>query len=305
MKIIFMGTPDFSTAALKSLINSDHEVVAVFTAPPKPKGRGMSEICSPVHAIANMHNIPVYTPKTLRNAEIQDKISAIDADIIIVIAYGFIIPQAILDMKKYGCLNIHPSKLPRFRGAAPLQRTIIAGDSETAVCIMQMDAGIDTGDILLQQDLVLPDRVSLSELHDVTAVIGADLLLKVLDNIDHIIPVKQLEEGVVYANKLSKEESLIDWSESAYMIDCKVRGMNPWPGVYFNYLGEQIKVLEATAIEYTHNLPFGTVIDDALLIACGEGALRIEKLQRPNKKILPATEFLLGFPIEIGSILVL
>jgi methionyl-tRNA formyltransferase len=304
MKVIFMGTPDFAVPSLKSLISSnDHEVVAVFTQRPKAKGRGYVESFSPIHELAIASNIPVHTPKTLRDIDIQNLIHSIDADIIIVVAYGFIIPKAILESKKLGCLNIHPSKLPRFRGAAPLQRTIMAGDKETAVCIMQMDEGLDTGDILIMQDVSMGDKITYSELHDLCSNIGADLLLKTLDLLPNISPIKQNDDGLVYAHKLTKEESKIDFSKSAFEIECMVRGMNPWPGVYFEYSSEQIKVLEAVYESGDHNFPAGYVVDDNLKVACGSGFLIFKKLQRPGKKALESKEFLRGMVIEIGMIL--
>jgi methionyl-tRNA formyltransferase len=299
MKVIFMGTPDFAVPSLKSLIASqNHEVVAVFTQRPKPKGRGQATAVSPINEIAIEHNIPVHIPKTLRDGEVQDLVHSIDADIIVVVAYGFIVPKAILDSKKHGCLNIHPSKLPRFRGAAPLQRTIIAGDKETAVCIMQMDEGLDTGDVLMQQDLVLQTRISYPELHDLCANIGADLLIKTLDTYNLITPTKQSEDGLVYAHKLTKEESKVDFTKSAFEIDCLVRGMNPWPGIYFEYAGEQIKILESDYDDVPHDLPVGYVVDNNLKIACSLGFLTIKKLQRPGKKALETSEFLRGVNIK-------
>lgn len=301
MKIIFMGTPHFAVPTLSHLIDSDNEVVAVFSAPPKPKNRGMRLTPSPVHELAEKHNIPVHTPKSLRTEETMEIIDAIEADIIIIVAYGFIIPKNILESKKYGCLNLHPSSLPRWRGAAPLQRTIIAGDESTSVCIMQMDEGLDTGDVLLRKDFDLEDRITLTHLHDKCADIGAKMMIEVLNNIDDIIPVKQTDDGLVYADKLSKEESKIDWSNSAHSIDCKIRGMNPWPGVYFTHNGNNIKVLEAEYTDAKHNSTPGSIIDSSLNIACGNGALKLLKLQLPGKSALNTEDFLKGYKIEVGK----
>lgn len=298
MKIIFMGTPEFAAPSLKCLIESSHIVSAVFTQAPKPSGRGMMEKFSPVHQIAKEHEILVYNPKNLRSDEIRGLVEEINADIIIVVAYGFIIPKAILETTKYGCLNIHPSALPRFRGAAPLQRTIIAGDPETEICIMQMDEGLDTGDILLKQKLALHDKITLKELHDTCAHIGADLLLKVLDNIDNLQPIKQSEEGLVYANKLSKEEGIINWNDSAFSIDCKVRGMNPWPGVFFKHNDNMIRVLETEYQDIIHQFTPGTIIGEGLDIACGKGILSIKKLQRAGKAPISSNEFLRGYNLK-------
>ena len=294
MKIIFMGTPDFAVPTLKALISSHHTISAVFTQAPKPKGRGLAETHSPVQEIAIEHSIPVYTPKTLRTAEALDLINNIDADIIVVVAYGFIIPKAILEAKQYGCLNIHPSALPRFRGAAPLQRTIIAGDKSTEVCIMQMDEGLDTGDIILAKKINIHPRITLKELHDNCALIGAELLLDVLDNFNTLPRIKQTEEGLVYAHKLTKEEGIIDWNDGAFNIDCKVRGMNPWPGVFFEYKGTMVKVLETEYNDIAHGTIPGTIMDDKLTIACGTGTISIKKLQKPGKKAISTDEFLRG-----------
>ena len=295
MKVIFMGTPDFAVPALQALIGSSHSVSALFTQAPKPKGRGLAETSSPVQALAAEHSIHVHTPKTLRSPEALDLINNIDADIIVVVAYGFIIPKAILEAKKYGCLNIHPSALPRFRGAAPLQRTIIAGDSTTEVCIMQMDEGLDTGDIILSQKLTLHPRITLKELHDTCSNIGAELLISALDNFNTLHRIKQTEDGLIYAHKLTKEEGIIDWNDSAFNIDCKVRGMNPWPGVFFEYKGAMIKVLETEYQDTYHDYIPGTIIDDKLTIACGKGTISIKRLQRPGKGPTSAEEFLRGY----------
>lgn len=297
MNIIFMGTPEFATPALRALINSKHKVVAVFSQKPKARGRGMQIMPSPVHQLANEHNIKVYTPETLRNEEAEQLISSIDADIVVVTAYGFIIPKNILESKKYGCLNIHPSKLPKYRGAAPLQRTIIDGERETAVCIMKMDVGLDTGDILMEKDFLISDKITFKELHDECAQMGADLLLQVLENIDNIKPRKQSEEGIVYAHKLSKEESKIDWQESAFVIDCKVRGMNPWPGVYFEHQGKKVKIIESEYLDIQHEYEPGSILNDNpkfFEIACGKGILRISKVQPEGKQIMDAKDWQRG-----------
>ena len=296
MKIIFMGTPDFATPALESLINSHHEVVAVFTQSPKPKGRALALTPSPVQSISAKHHITLHTPPTLKKEEYYQQVLDIQADIIVVVAYGFIIPGVILDAKKYGCLNIHPSKLPKFRGAAPLQRTIMSGDSETAVCIMQMDDGIDTGDILLREDFLIPSDISLQELHDLCAAKGAKLLLETLDQIDTLPHIKQSNEGASYAHKLSKEEGKIDWEKSAEVIERKIRAMNPWPCAYSSCDDMQIKILEAKAHNQEHNFAPGAITRKESMIACGEGLLEVKLIQKPGKKAMSFAEFLRGMP---------
>ncbi len=297
-----MGTPEFAVPSLQTLIDSPIQIEAVFTQRPKPKGRGHLVTTSPIHQLAEKYNIPVFTPKTLKDDEVQKQIDDIDADVIIVVAYGFIIPKKILEAKKYGCLNIHPSKLPRFRGAAPLQRTIMAGDRETSICIMQMDEGLDTGDIILKQDLTLAEDISLMELHDTCSIIGAKLLLEVLNNIELLPRIPQTEEGLTYAHKISKDEAKIEWQNSAFSIDCKIRGLSIWPGTYFEYQNEYIKVLKAKYSNIPHQHKPGLVLDNnPLTIACGEGMLYIEEMQRAGKKPLKTQEFLLGFPINSGT----
>jgi methionyl-tRNA formyltransferase len=298
-----MGTPHFATSALQALINSHHKVVGVFTQRPKAQGRGLKEVKSPVHQLALDHQIKIYTPKTLRSEEITSLIHSIKADVIIVVAYGFIIPAAILTAKKYGCLNIHPSSLPRHRGPAPLQRTIICGDKTSAVCIMRMEEEVDTGGILVKQSFQVPPRITLKELHDKCANIGAELLIKTLSSIDNLLPIPQTNENVSYAHKLTKEEGKIAWTDSAYQIDCKVRGMNPWPGVYFNYNDKTIKILETDYRDESNNFNVGMVISHKLEIACGRGMLIVKKLQLEGKKGLSAEEFLRGVNIPVGTIL--
>ena len=299
-----MGTPEFAVPTLNILLNSlEHHVTAVFTQRPKARGRGLQEERSHVHNLALKSNIPVYTPASLKSEEITALITSIEADIIVVVAYGFLIPPAILHAKKYGCLNIHPSSLPRHRGAAPLQYTIIEGDKNSAVAVMQMDEGFDTGDIILQQEFSIKPRITLQVLHDQCAIIGADLLIKVLNNIDNLPKIKQNNNGITYANKLRKEEGRINWADSAYKIDCKIRGMNPWPGVYFTYKEKIIKVLEADYSENDTGLPIGTVMDSSLTVACGKGSLIVKRLQLEGKRPLNTKEFILGFKIPVGAIL--
>ncbi len=300
-----MGTPFFAAPSLQAIIDSkEHKVVAVFTAPPKSKGRGLHEAKSPIHSVADQYQIPVYTPKTLRSSEVSELISSIDADIIVVVAYGFIVPKNILEAKKYGCLNIHPSKLPKYRGAAPLQRTVINGDTETAVCIMQMDEGLDTGDIILEQNFALKPDITLTELHDKCSNLGAELLIKVLDQIELLPRIPQTEMGLEYAHKLTKEEGRIDWNLPASKIDCMVRGMNPWPGAFFTLDGKLVKILESEVNLLAHKYSPGTVISKDFEIACGSGSIKIKKLQQEGKKALDAKDFLNGVSVPVGMRLV-
>ena len=300
-----MGTPDFAVPSLQNLISSkEHNVVAVFSQRPKSKGRGMKIAKSPVHELADLYKIPIYTPSTLRKNESFELIDSISADIIVVVAYGFIIPKNILESKKYGCLNIHPSKLPKYRGAAPLQRTIIEGEKETAVCIMQMDEGLDTGDIILQENFALGPRITLQELHDKCAQIGAKLLLKTLNNIETLPRIKQSDAGVTYAHKLTKEESLINWNDSAFKIDCMVRGMNPWPGVFFEFKNKKIKILETEYSNTDHSFKIGQILNKSFDIACAKGILHIKSVKPEGKPQMSAKAYLNGNNyITVGSII--
>lgn len=295
MKIIFMGTPDFAVPAFLKILNSaDHEIVAVFTQSPKPRGRGMRLEASPIQKIAQDHGITVYCPPTLKSLESHNLINSIEADVIIVVAYGFIVPQNIINAKKYGCLNIHPSKLPKYRGAAPLQRVIIGGDKETSVCVMQMDEGLDTGDIILEHDIILDSRIILPQLHDMCANIGGELLIKVLNNIESLPRYKQSLEGVVYAHKLTKEEAKINWQNEAFKIDCQIRGMNPWPGAYFSYKEQNIKILESDYKNIDHDQLPGKLINGDFEVACGTGILIVKTIQLAGKPKIDAKDFLRG-----------
>ncbi len=309
MKVIFMGSPAFALPTLQSLINSSSiQVNAVFTSPPKPRGRGMKVQYSPVHELASKHSITVHTPSSVRSKEVLDIINNISADVIIVCAYGLIIPKAILTAKKYGCLNIHPSDLPKYRGAAPLQRTIINGEKKTAICIMQMDAGLDTGDILMREEMLIDYTMTLQKLHDITSNRGGEMLLQTLLNIDNITPIVQSKSPIIYAEKLSKEEGEINWQKSAFEIDCMIRGMNPWPGVYFDFSYKSyqntLKVISSEVINLSQvereelglidkKPGYFLVKDFAFLCGCGN-LLKISSLKPVNALKMQATDFLNG-----------
>lgn len=299
MNVIFMGTPEFAVPALKYILESnDHKVVAVFSQKPKAQGRGMKIIESPVHRLARSYNIPVYTPSNLKNQEVVNLIKSIEADIVIVAAYGFVIPQTLLEEKKYGCLNIHPSSLPKYRGPAPIQWTIINRETKTAVCIIKMDKGIDTGDIMIKQEITISNRITFRELHDMTSRIGASILMKLLNKIDQITPSKQSGVGISYAYKLSKKESRINWHEPAYLIDSKIRALDPWPGSYFEYEEKKIKIIEAEYFMIEHKENPGKVINfynKVCEIACGKGILRLIKLRPESKKVMNAKDYLIRF----------
>jgi methionyl-tRNA formyltransferase len=298
-----MGSPEFAAPSLIKLIENNFSLSAVFTAPAKPSGRGQKIKTSAIYSLAERHNLPIYTPKTLKDASIQELIYNIDADLIIVVAYGFIIPKVILDCKKFGAINIHPSSLPKFRGAAPLQHTILAGDNKTSVCIMKMDEGIDTGPILMQEDLEFVSKITYKELHDLTAQIGADLLIKTLSVLDSITPAAQSTIGVSYAHKITKNDAKINWTDPAGVIERKIRAFNPNPGAFFEYNGEIFKIFDAIVTNIDSDEKPGTTITDNLLVVCGNQALQIEKIQRAGKNILAKEDFLRGYKLEKNTLL--
>ncbi|EPY00824.1 methionyl-tRNA formyltransferase [Magnetospirillum fulvum] len=303
MKLVFMGTPDFAVAILDSLLSAGHEIVAVYSQPPRPAGRGHKEQPSPVHAFAAARGLPVRTPLTLRSAEEQAAFAALKADAAVVAAYGLILPQAVLDAPRHGCLNVHASLLPRWRGAAPIQRAILAGDSDSGVTIMQMEAGLDTGPILLMRSLPLPPDVTAPWLHDRLAELGARMIVEAVEKLNDgtLVAQSQPDEGAVYAAKLTRDEARIDWRLPARQIERQVRALNPWPGVWFDLGGERVKVLTATLA--TGQGQPGTVLDGGLTIACGEGSLRPIKVQRAGKAPMEATEMLRGNPVAVGTVL--
>lgn len=299
-----MGTPSFAVPTLAALQASEHEIVAVYSQPPRPAGRGQKETPSPVHRFALEHNIPVYTPLNLKTPEAQAEFVSHKADIAVVVAYGLLLPKPILESYPLGCVNVHPSLLPRWRGAAPIQRTIMAGDEVTGICIMKMDEGLDTGDILLMEEGIFTTGCNAGELHDMLSYRAAPLLLKTLSEIKIIIPQKQSENGITYAKKITKDECKIDWSESAQEINNKIRGLSPSPAAYFTFNNENIKVFSAkTSIDKKSGNIAGTVLDNNLTISCGKEVLIIEELQRPNKKRMLASEMLKSYPITAGEVL--
>lgn len=301
LKVIFMGTPQFSVATLEKLV-AVHQVVAVYCQPPRPSGRGHKLVASPIHKKAEALGIPVFTPKSLRNEAAQAQFKTLAPDIAVVVAYGLILPTAILDAPKFGCLNIHASLLPRWRGAAPLQRAIMAGDTQTGITIMKMDEGLDTGPILSRDVIEITTTTTATSLHEVLSIMGADLLLKTLAPYveGSLTPILQSEGGITYAEKLSKTESGLDWAQSATSLDCRIRALTPWPGVHFEHNGTVIKVSKAEVISEMSGVP-GEVLDDQLTIACGNGALRLQLLQRPGGKWLTPHEFLNGYDLAKGT----
>jgi methionyl-tRNA formyltransferase len=329
MRIVFMGTPDFAVPTLDALVEAGHDVVAAYSQPPRPGGRrGRELVPSPVQRRAEALGVPVRTPVSLRKDDAQAELAALGAEIGVVAAYGLILPQAVLDLTPHGFLNVHGSLLPRWRGAAPVQRAILAGDRETGVCIMRMEAGLDTGPVLLDGRVPVDGKTA-GELSAELARLGAALMVETLRTLDARTPTPQPEDGVTYAHKIDKAEARIDWARPAVEIERLVRAMNPAPGAWFEVGGERVKLLAAEVVTKPPLLPLpgesrgpepqrdasetldpgvrrggalpGEVLDDQLTIACGEGALRPALLQRAGSRPMAAAEFLRGFPIPPGT----
>lgn len=299
MKLIFMGTPDFSVPVLDSLIEAGHEIAAVYCQPPRPAGRGKKDRPTPVHARAEALGLEIRHPVSLKSEEEQASFAALKADAAVVVAYGLILPQPILDAPKFGCLNIHASLLPRWRGAAPIHRAIMAGDAETGVCIMQMEAGLDTGPVLLSESTNIGAEETTAQLHDRLSVMGASLVVTALSQLGSLAPIAQPDNGVTYASKIEKSEARIDWSASAQELDRKIRGLSPFPGAWCLYKGERLKLL-ASVVAQSSGEP-GEVLDDDLTVACGDGAVEIKALQRAGKGAQPRDVFLRGMAIRKGE----
>ncbi|MGO2957962.1 MAG: methionyl-tRNA formyltransferase [Acetobacter sp.] len=303
MRLVFMGTPDFAVPALQALHAAGHDIVAVYTQPPRPAGRGKALRASPVHQAAEQLGIAVRHPVSLRkNAEEWDAFKALEADVAVVAAYGLILPQIMLDAPRLGCLNIHASLLPRWRGASPIQSAILAGDTQSGVTIMQMEAGLDTGPMLLREAVDITPATTATSLHDALSALGSTLITKVLAAPHD--PVPQPEEGVTYAPRLTKEDGRINWQDSATALDRRIRALTPWPGAYTLMAdGTVLKIGAAQPLpDLNHTATPGTVLDDALTIACGTGALRLTHLQKPGRGMMPADAFLRGFSLPKGTV---
>ncbi len=307
LRVGFAGTPVFAERALQAILNAGFEVVVALTQPDRPSGRGMQLTPPPVKQLALARNIPVEQPLSLRNAEAQAMLRAYALDVLVVVAYGLILPQAVLDMPRLGCLNIHASLLPRWRGAAPIHRAIEAGDAETGVCIMQMDAGLDTGGVVDEAHLSILPTETTAQLHDRLATLGAERIVAVLQQLatgEVLLAQPQPETGVTYAHKLEKAEARLDVSTSAAVLDRKIRAFNPFPGAVLLVGDKPIKIWQASLIDGSA-VPGTVLAADAtgVIIACGEGALRLEMLQAPGGKRLLAGDFLRGHPLPVGSLL--
>ncbi|MGB7288052.1 MAG: methionyl-tRNA formyltransferase [Salaquimonas sp.] len=309
LRLIFMGTPEFSVPVLTSLIGHGHEVVAVYSQPPRPAGRGMEERKSPVHQAAEQFGIPVYTPVSLKSVEEQAKFAALEADAAVVVAYGLLLPKSILDGVPQGCWNGHASLLPRWRGAAPIQRAIMAGDKESGVMVMRMEEGLDTGPVAMAERVAIAPNMTASELHDALSQTCADLMIRAMGALEReqLVTTPQSQEGVTYAAKIDKAEARIDWSKPAQKVHDHIRGLSPFPGAWCEMeLGEKgikkpvrVKILRSEMAE--GNGEAGAILDDQLTIACGNGAVRLTRLQRAGKSAQDGEEFLRGNRISAGE----
>jgi len=315
LRLAFMGTPDFAVPVLSEILGQGHDVACVYTQPPRKAGRGQAERPSPVQAFAESMGLPVRTPESLRNAEEKEAFAALELDAAVVVAYGLILPKAILEAPEHGCLNLHASLLPRWRGAAPIQRAIMAGDSETGVMVMQMEKGLDTGPILLAERVAITPTTTAGSLHDQLSQVGATLMSRALAALSRggLDATPQPSEGVTYAEKIDKAEARVDWRRCAQELDRHIRGLTPFPGAYFEAplpaerggagKTERIKIIRARPIEGMQDAAPGTVLDDALTVACGEGALELLQVQRAGKGAVDAQAFLRGFALLKGTVL--
>src|SRR5579875_224530 len=304
LRLAFLGTPAFAVRILTALIEAGHDLAAVYTQPPRPAGRGHRVTRSPVHELAEARGIAVETPSRL-DAPAADRFIALGLDAAVIAAYGLILPKAMLDAPRFGCLNVHASLLPRWRGAAPIERALVAGDRETGISIMRMEEGLDTGPVLLAERLPITPGIGAAALYDELASLGARLIVAALAAAAEgkIGPRPQPADGVTYARKLRREEGALDWRKPAAELERTVRAFELFPGTYFHHDGERIRVLAATVIDAPCGAAPGTVLDDALAVACGEGALRPTRLQRAGRIALATDEFLRGHPIPRGTVL--
>ena len=302
LRLAFMGTPVFAVHALRALREAGHDVVAVYSQPPKPAGRGHAIQRTPVHQAAEAMGIPVHTPKTLRNIEEQARFAALNLDVAVVAAYGLILPLPILKAPRLGCLNIHASLLPRWRGAAPIQRAILAGDAESGITIMQMDEGLDTGAMLIKGAVSITSTTTAGSLHDDLAALGAQLIVRAFADFHTQTPQPQPADGVTYAAKLTREDGRVDWAQPASVIERQVRGLQPWPGCFFMLGAEPIKLLAAEIVADKHGVA-GALLDEHFTVACGQGALRLVSVQRSGKKPTDGASLLRGLRLPMGHLL--
>ena len=301
MRIVFMGTPDFAVPAFQAIVDEGHEVIAAYTRPPAKSGRGMKLTPSPIHRLAEAAHVPVKTPDRLKDPIELATFADMKPDLAIVVAYGMILPQSWLDVPTLGCWNIHASLLPRWRGAAPIQRAIMAGDQETGVAIMQMQAGLDTGPVLLSQSCAIVADDTAASLHDKLAMLGGAALREALRQADRLTPQAQEQQGICYAEKIDKAEARLDWHKPASLLDAQIRGLSPFPGAWFDVDGTRVKILRARPLDLSGRA--GQVADAGAVIYCGQGALELIEVQRAGKAAMPATEFMRAGLLPAGKVL--
>lgn len=294
MRLVFMGTPDFSVPVLDALVEAGHEVAAVYCQPPRPAGRGKKDRPSPVQLRAEALGLPVRHPKSLKGDEEQARFSALQADAAVVVAYGLILPRAVLDAPAHGCLNIHASLLPRWRGAAPIHRAIMAGDTQTGICIMQMDEGLDTGPVLMRQTTPIGEDDTTADLHDRLAMMGAGLIVQALSELDNLTPCPQPTDGVTYAEKIGKPEARVDWDKPAREVSRHINGLSPFPGAWVEVEGERLKLLQAVPVEGS-GMPGAHL--GGFMIACRSGAVQVLRAQRQGKKPMSAEDVMRGLTL--------
>lgn len=301
LRLAFMGTPEFSIPTFRALLDAGHEVVAVYSQPPRPAGRGQKHRPTPVAKAAEDANIPVFTPTSLKSDEEAEKFRALDLDAAVVVAYGLLLPQAILDVPKLGCINVHASLLPRWRGAAPIQRAIMAGDHETGVTIMQMELGLDTGPMILVEKTPISAEDTAQTLHDRLSLMGAETIVPALQGLadGSLAGITQPDEGVTYAKKINKTEARVDWSKPAREIDRQIRGLAPFPGAWFEHDGVRIKALSSRVSDGTG--PAGTLISEPFTVACGVGSVTLPLLQREGKAAMSAEDLQRGHAVPVGT----
>ena len=304
MRVIFAGTPDFAASALAALIEAGHEILVVLTQPDRPKGRGMKLTPSPVKTLALQHELPVWQPENLKDVAIQQQLRDLQADVMVVAAYGLLLPAVVLDIPQYGCLNIHASLLPRWRGAAPIQRAIEAGDAESGVCIMQMDVGLDTGDVLLSRSTPITEATTAAQLHDDLAVIGAQAIVEALAKLPELTAIPQPEAGVTYAQKLSKADAEIDWALGAKQIHAKIRALNPVPGAWSSLNEQVIKIWASKVLEQSSDAAIGSIVaadKQGIAVQTGAGVILITELQASGSKRMAAAAFVAGHADLMGQ----
>lgn len=307
LRVIFMGTPEFAVPTLMEIVGQSYDVIACYSQPPRPAGRGMEARPSPVHQAAETLGIPVFTPTSLKSAEEQERFAAFDADVAIVVAYGLLLPRAVLEAPRFGCLNLHGSLLPRWRGAAPINRAIMAGDRESGIEVMRMEEGLDTGPVCMAERVEISPDMTAGDLHDRLAALGGDLMVRALAALSRggLVETPQAEDGVTYAKKIDKAEARIDWTRTAREVHNQIRGLSPFPGAWCEMTiagkTERVKILRSTLGEGS-GVP-GTVLDTSLQIACGIGAVRLVQVQRAGKRPMSAEEFQRGANIGVGEML--